>query len=490
MSKLAQSSSSWIGTGVAAACLFSLSACGKEGRTPSELLQVMVPGAVDGGNVEVACNVSCDDGEDGGACSGGDARVYVSACDQAAAGVCFEIEPVTSPDSEGNTYIVAVDDSGRGDVLESTRCVSSDESSEGLPIDLLFVIDTTSSMANAISGVLSSVDSFVNTLAAKHVVARIGGIAFGDRAPLASCTMPDAPLAPFTDDFGPGTQTNPESFNYWLANLSATHCGDGGGDAPENALDAIEFALGNDPLTTDAFPASAFQWDPQALHVMVVITDVSQHMLNDGSFISTTPYSKVKSDLTGFGIAHVVGPNLACWGTSAANCACNTTPLVCDPGCACDLACTDPSCADDVRAQVCDATGSTCDLDCPGYHGSSCDIRAGVCDPVSSSKQAVPCDTDIDCINGATVGSISVRRCEPTSSTPYADMSELAAVTHGTFTPLPMNGYVDLTTLPLSGVITSTEICETDLPKDVAAVRCVYRDGDGNEGEVVVPLNR
>lgn len=73
---------------------------------------------------------------------------------------------------------------------------------------------------------------------------------------------------------------------------------------------------------------------------------------------------------------------------------------------------------------------------------------------------------------------------------PFADLGELTLSTRGAFTPLPPEGTVDLTQLPLSGVIASTEKCDLTLPEDTTAVRCVYQDSDGHSGEVVVDVKK
>jgi hypothetical protein len=451
------------------------------GGDGAPLSSVPVPPAVVDGNVQVSCTVSCE-----AAANCTTPNVYVSACAEDQPGLCYDITPIDDPAGGGNTYIVSIDANGQEDVIEGAECQAADVGDDALPVDILFVIDTTSSMENAIDGIVASIDSFVGTLAARGVDARIGAIAFGDDAPLPDCVAPEAPFAAFTDKFGAGSESDPESFNYWLSNLGASHCGDAGGDSPENALDAIEFALGNDPLPSDAFPADAFAWNPEALHVIEVITDVPQHELGDGYDIAHFDLEQVKADLDAFAVVHVVGPNYGCYNTPMAGCECNVSDG-CDTGCACDISCPTPGCADDVNTGLCDSATSVCDRDCAGFGGSSCDVTVDVCDAASAGGTA-PCADDVDCVGTAAVGAESDRRCAPESQAPYIDIGELTLATGGAFTTLPEDGSVDLTKLPLGGVIVATERCTGALPPDTRAVRCVYVDADGNEGEVIVEL--
>ena len=450
-------------------------------RTDEFGQELKVPEAIAEGDVQVSCIVDC---ADDGSCE--QATVFVSACAEDNQGTCYEVKPADQ--KGGNTYIVSIDSKGERDAIEGVTCKSRDDGSESLPVDLLFVIDTTSSMAGAIEGVVNSINEFVNRLADEKVDVRIGGIAFGDTAPLTSCTAPATPFHAFTKKFGAGTNEDPESFNAWLGQLTASYCGDGGGDGPENALDALEFALGNDPDPMDAFTADAFAWNPGSLHAAMVITDVEQHQKSDMSNIAHFDLADVQKDLAGFAVVHVVGPDFGCFGTPYAGCECNVTPYQCDAGCECDAQCPTPGCAADMGAGYCDDPMQTCDIDCPGYKGSTCDTTPGICDSATVDDVDTPCADDVDCKGGVPTGTYVERRCEPMPREPYADMAELAQATHGTFTVLPLGGNVDLTKLPLAGVLIGTEQCDTSLPAGATAVRCVYKDSAGHEGEVTVDL--
>lgn len=464
-------------------------AAGEEGGAGGEggasVVMIEPPAPIVDGDVRVSCTVSCE--ADSGCAEG---SVFVSACAKDNPGTCYEITPIDDPSGTGNTYIISIDPSGKGDVIEQSTCSATTDSKEQPPVDLLFAIDTTSSMGSAIKGVVASIDSFVSGLAKKGVKMRIGGIAFGNVAPLTNCTGTDAPFVPFTDKFGADTQTDSSSFNYWLSNLSASHCGDGGGDNPEGGVDALEFALGHETSSTDKFDPTVFKWEPNAVHEIVVITDTAQHQASDGTTVAHYELAQLAKDVRGFASVHVVGPNLGCYNTPAAACACDLNAEACDTGCTCDLKCATAGCAADVKIGTCDDAKQTCDRDCAGFpSGVSCDTRAGRCDPVSTDKPTEPCAADVDCASGVAVDTAVSRRCAHTDVAPYADVGQLTLATGGAFTLLPANGSVDLTTLPLSGVIASTEKCTASLPPDAKAVRCVYEDKQGHKGEVVVELN-
>src|SRR6478736_6393973 len=151
---------------------------GGEGGAP--IVMIDPPATIVDGDVRVSCTVACE-----GASGCAEGAVFVSACAKDNPGTCYEITPIDDP-------------AGTGDVLERTTCAATTDTKEQPPVDLLFAIDTTSSMGSAVKGVVASIDSFVSGLATKGVKMRIGGIAFGNVAPLTNCTGNDAPFVPFT----------------------------------------------------------------------------------------------------------------------------------------------------------------------------------------------------------------------------------------------------------------------------------------------------
>ncbi|MEI9954612.1 MAG: hypothetical protein WDO74_37990 [Pseudomonadota bacterium] len=452
-----------------------------EGGAP---VQVAVPSPIEHGDVQVTCSVTCEDGSN---CANG--SVFVSACAGDQPGLCYSVTPIDDADGEGNTYLISVSEDGDADVIENVSCEAGQDSKEGLPVDLLFVIDTTSSMSEEIAGVKASINTLVNQLAVKGLKLQIGGIAFGDKAPLSGCVAPDAPFRTFTELYGADSVSNPDSFNFWLNNVAVSHCGDYGGTTlQEGGLDALAFALGTETDPNDAFDPSSFVWRPNALHEIVIVTDAPQSQLKDKNGLVHVDLVDVAAQVTGFAVVHVVGPNYGCYNTPAAACACNVTRNACDEGCDCDLRCRVASCAADTQVGSCNDATATCDPDCLGYpKGSKCDVTQGRCDPSTEDPTQV-CADDADCRSTTSPGPAGVaRRCEP-SPTGFADVGELTLATHGTFTTLPANGAVDLAKLPLTGVLSSTEHCAVPLPEGAVSLRCVYIDAEGHQGEASVDI--
>jgi len=129
-------------------------------------------------------------------------------------------------------------------------------------VDIVFVLDTTSSMFWAIDGVKSGIEAFLGTLEGFNIDARVGGIEFGDEV---RTSVPIGDL---------------DSFREWLDHMTAI----GGADVPENPLDAIQAA--ND-----------FAYRDEALRYMVVITDTGMHEKTDGTGCSDTTLRATQSAL-------------------------------------------------------------------------------------------------------------------------------------------------------------------------------------------------
>lgn len=133
------------------------------------------------------------------------------------------------------------------------------------PVDIVFVLDTTASMAWAIDGVQKGIEAFLDGLELSGIDARVGGIEFGDEVrthtPLGSAAQLRA----------------------WLDKMSAV----GGGDGPENPLDAMEEAW------------STFDFRPGALRYFIVVTDTGLHELSDGSECAETTLSRTTELMKG-----------------------------------------------------------------------------------------------------------------------------------------------------------------------------------------------
>lgn len=125
------------------------------------------------------------------------------------------------------------------------------------PIDVVFLLDTTSSMSPYIEGLKNKCLQFADTVAQGHRDARLGLVAFRDVLIL-------EPLIAF-DPVG-----DPAQFRAQVAQCRA----EGGGDAPESAIDAIERAL-RMPLR------------PEAVRCLVLITDDTCHRFEEIPKFST-----------------------------------------------------------------------------------------------------------------------------------------------------------------------------------------------------------
>ncbi|MCW3098441.1 MAG: von Willebrand factor type [Chthonomonadaceae bacterium] len=161
------------------------------------------------------------------------------------------LDPVNGKPLTGLTAdnFVVFEDSVNRSIVD----VQSAGSKGGGKADIAFLIDTTGSMANEITGVKNSVIAFANHLAAQGFDVQLGGVSFGDEI---------RDTYAFTKDYA--------AFSGWAGSLSAK----GGGDTPENDVDAIMTAV------------KSFAWRDGAQRVVVVITDATTHYLGDNDGIS------------------------------------------------------------------------------------------------------------------------------------------------------------------------------------------------------------
>jgi hypothetical protein len=124
--------------------------------------------------------------------------------------------------------------------LDEVRRIAADDA---LPVDLVFVLDTTGSMIWAIDGVRAGVRGFLRVMTESGADVRVGAVEYGD----ATRTSIDL--------------TTAADVRSWVGGLSAT----GGGDAAENPLDAIRFA------------EETFSFRPEAMRYYVLVTDQGMH---------------------------------------------------------------------------------------------------------------------------------------------------------------------------------------------------------------------
>lgn len=178
--------------------------------------------------------------------------------------------------------------------------------------DVVFVFDTTFSMGSGLSSVQDSIIAFADFLDGAGLDVRLGAVTFGDAfdtvadvdAPargtsLGGLTPPTfdsdvRPTLPLTDDFA--------AFQTFVSDDSPR----GGGDRPENAIGALDFA------------ATELGWRAGAQKTLIVVTDVCSHtdvtfeaaFSGDAGWEGWAPPATddLLSDLRGNSTVHVVGP--------------------------------------------------------------------------------------------------------------------------------------------------------------------------------------
>ena len=129
---------------------------------------------------------------------------------------------------------------------------------QGRPVDIVFVLDVTESMQPYIDAVKQNVIAFAQDLQANSRDYRLGLVTFEDYVVSA---YPDCNCAyrnSFTSDV--------KQFTEWVGSL---HAG-GGGDIPEDQLDALAYA-------------AKFPFRPEAEGIIIIITDAPAHHDGDGS---------------------------------------------------------------------------------------------------------------------------------------------------------------------------------------------------------------
>jgi hypothetical protein len=129
---------------------------------------------------------------------------------------------------------------------------------QGRPVDIVFVLDVTESMQPYIDAVKQNIIQFAQDLAANNRDYRLGLVTFEDyvvsKYPDCNCEYRNT----MTSDV--------QKFTGWVGTL---HAG-GGGDIPEDQLDALAYA-------------SSFPFRPEAQAIVIIVTDAPPHHDGDGS---------------------------------------------------------------------------------------------------------------------------------------------------------------------------------------------------------------
>jgi FHA domain/von Willebrand factor type A domain len=129
---------------------------------------------------------------------------------------------------------------------------------QGRPVDIVFVLDVTESMQPYIDAVKQNIINFANDLASNNRDYRLGLVTFEDYVVSAS--------ADCNCDYRNQMTSNVNQFIGWVGSL---HAG-GGGDIPEDQLDALDYA-------------AKFPFRPQAQGIVIIVTDAPPHHDGDGS---------------------------------------------------------------------------------------------------------------------------------------------------------------------------------------------------------------
>jgi hypothetical protein len=129
---------------------------------------------------------------------------------------------------------------------------------QGRPVDIVFVLDVTESMQPYIDAVKQNVISFAQDLATNNRDYRLGLVTFEDYVTSKEADCGCAYRNKMT--------SNVHEFTQWVGSL---HAG-GGGDIPEDQLDALAYA-------------STFPFRPEAQGIIILVTDAPDHQYGDGS---------------------------------------------------------------------------------------------------------------------------------------------------------------------------------------------------------------
>ena len=135
---------------------------------------------------------------------------------------------------------------------------------QGRAVDIVVVFDITESMQPFIDGLKEATSDFADRLGKANRDYRLGLVSFEDYV-----TRQD-----------PVFTRSATEFKSWVGSLQAA----GGGDIPENSLDALE-------------AASKFPFRPDAQAVIILITDAPNHFRGDGSE-KNNPYGREITPLT------------------------------------------------------------------------------------------------------------------------------------------------------------------------------------------------
>jgi hypothetical protein len=129
---------------------------------------------------------------------------------------------------------------------------------QGRPVDLVFVMDVTESMQPYIDTIKQNMVNFAHDLASNNRDYRLGLVTFEDYV-----------VSKYPDCNCPYQKTMTSDVNQFINWVGTLHAS-GGGDIPEDQLDALAYA-------------ASFPFRPQAQGIIIIITDAPPHHKGDGS---------------------------------------------------------------------------------------------------------------------------------------------------------------------------------------------------------------
>jgi hypothetical protein len=157
---------------------------------------------------------------------------------------------------------------------------------QGRPVDIVFVMDITESMQPYIDAIKQNMITFAHDLAANNRDYRLGLVTFEDYVVSQYSDCNCAYQKSFT--------SNVNQFIDWVGTL---HAG-GGGDIPEDQLDALAYA-------------STLPFRPQAQAILILITDAPPHHAGDGSASTQHDQAFWNHHQPGVEVTSLTGPKVA-----------------------------------------------------------------------------------------------------------------------------------------------------------------------------------
>ena len=222
----------------------------------------------------------------------------------------FSVDDVEGLNTAALGPVLDVDDFTvvEGGVVQGIS-VSTVDTGDNVPADIVFVIDTTDTMKNALESVKDGIISFGSALESSGLDVRLGAVTFGDAfdtlavgsrrsgVSLINKTPPgfddeERPSFPLTDDL--------LSFQAFIAEETPRN----GEDLLENSLGALTFAYRN------------FEWRDGAQRILVVVTDTCSHSEANNYYIpepwAPEKFENVLNELRGKATVHVIGTGNSC----------------------------------------------------------------------------------------------------------------------------------------------------------------------------------